>query len=88
MAVIDVVKMDLAPGVFARKFPSQELSTWTQLIVSESQEAILLKEGQSVGPFGAGRHVLNLQEVQGFKSEYDHCFYWTPFHRKINKDRF
>ena len=65
MAVIDVVKMDLAPGVFARKFPSQELSTWTQLIVSESQEAILLKEGQSVGPFGAGRHVLSTANFPG-----------------------
>lgn len=59
MAVIDVVKWDASPGVFAWKFPSQELSTWTQLIVSESQEAILLKEGRSAGPFGAGRHVLS-----------------------------
>ena len=59
MAVIDVVKMDLAPGVFARKFPGQELSAKTQLIVSESQEAVFLKEGRAYGPFGAGRHVLD-----------------------------
>ena len=59
MAIIDVVKMDFAPGVFARKFPGQELSAKTQLIVSESQEAIFLKEGKAYGPFGPGRHVLD-----------------------------
>ena len=68
MAVINVVKMDLAPGVYARKFPSEELSTWTQLIVSESQEAILLKEGRMVGPFGAGRHVLSTANYPGLIS--------------------
>lgn len=65
MAVVDVVKLDFAPGVFARKFPSEELSTWTQLIVSESQEAILLKEGEVVGPFRAGRHTLNTANYPG-----------------------
>ena len=59
MAIIDVVKWDAAPGVFAWKFPSQELSTKTQLIVSESQEAVLIKEGNAIGPFGPGRHVLD-----------------------------
>ena len=59
MAIIDVVKWDAAPGVFAWKFPSSELSSWTQLIVSESQEALMLKEGRAVGPFTAGRHVLS-----------------------------
>lgn len=59
MAIIDVVKWNAAPGVFAWKFPSQELSAKTQLIVSESQEAVLIKEGNAVGPFGPGRHVLD-----------------------------
>jgi len=61
MAIIDVVKWDAAPGVFAWKYPSSELSTWTQLIVHESQEAVLFKEGQAVGPFTAGRHVLSTE---------------------------
>ena len=59
MAVIDVVKMDFAPGVFARKFPGQELSAKTQLIVSESQEAVFIKEGKAYGPFGPGRYKLD-----------------------------
>ncbi len=59
MAIVDVVKWDAEPGVLAWKYPSCELSSWTQLIVSESQEATMFREGQAVGPFGAGRHVLS-----------------------------
>ncbi|MBR7144859.1 MAG: SPFH domain-containing protein, partial [Lentisphaeria bacterium] len=59
MANIDVVKWDAPMGIFAWKFPSEELSAKTQLIVSESQEAILIKDGQMVGPFEPGKHTLN-----------------------------
>ena len=59
MAIVDVVSWDAFPGVFAWKYPSTELSTWTQLIVRESQEAVMLKDGKAVGPFGPGRHKLS-----------------------------
>jgi len=39
--------------VFAWKFPSQEIGTWTQLIVNESQEAVLFKEGLALDRFTA-----------------------------------
>lgn len=42
MAIVDVVKYNGGPDVFAWKFPNSELGTWTQLIVNESQEAILI----------------------------------------------
>jgi len=61
MAAINVLKWEPAPGVFAWKFPSSELSAKTQLIVSESQEAIVLKEGKMVGPFPPGRHTLSTE---------------------------
>jgi len=61
MAIVDVVKWDAWPGVYAWKFPSSELSNKTRLIVAESQEAVLLKNGEAVGPFGPGVHVLNTQ---------------------------
>ena len=47
MAIIEVLKYNGGPDVFAWKYPSEELGTWTQLIVNESQEAVLVKEGQS-----------------------------------------
>ncbi len=59
MAIIDVLKWDAAPKVFAYKYPNAALNTKSQLIVSESQEAVLVKEGQFYGPFGPGRHVLD-----------------------------
>ncbi|MDO4507869.1 MAG: SPFH domain-containing protein [Candidatus Saccharibacteria bacterium] len=58
MAIVDVVKYNGNPNVFAWKHPSSELGTWTQLIVNESQEAILVKGGQVCDVFGPGRHTL------------------------------
>ncbi len=63
MAIVDVVKYNGGPDVFAWKFPNSELGTWTQLIVNESQEAILLKGGQICDVFGAGRHTLETANI-------------------------
>lgn len=40
------------------RWPNDELTLGTQLIVSESQEAILFKGGQAVDHFGPGTHTL------------------------------
>ncbi|UQZ33075.1 antifreeze protein type I [Paenibacillus sp. PK3_47] len=63
MAIIEVVKYDGPPGVFAWKHPNQELGTWTQLIVNETQEAILFKGGQALDSFTAGRHTLSTANI-------------------------
>lgn len=63
MAIIEVVKYDGPPGVFAWRYPNQELGTWTQLIVQESQEVILFKEGQAMDSFSAGRHTLSTANI-------------------------
>lgn len=63
MAIIDFVKWDSANNELAWKFPSEELSTWTQLIVNESQEAYLLRGGVFEGPFGPGRHTLSTENI-------------------------
>lgn len=59
MPVIQILKWSAPPNVFAYKFPNAELTTNSQLIVAESQEAYLFKEGEMMGPFGPGRHVLD-----------------------------
>lgn len=59
MSIISVLKWEASPNVFAYKFPNSQLTTQSQLIVAESQEAFLFKEGEMVGPFGPGRHVLS-----------------------------
>ncbi|OUP50223.1 antifreeze protein type I [Lachnoclostridium sp. An181] len=63
MAIVDVIKYDGNPDVFAWKYPNSELGTWTQLIVNESQEAILVKGGQVCDVFQAGRHTLSTQNI-------------------------
>lgn len=68
MAVVDLVKWNANPSILAWKFPSEELSTWTQLIVNETQEAYLVKEGVYQGPFGAGRHTLSTENIPLLRS--------------------
>jgi membrane protease subunit (stomatin/prohibitin family) len=63
MAIIDVVKYNGGQDVFAWKYPSEELGTWTQLIVNESQEAVLYKGGQALDVLGAGRHTLETANI-------------------------
>jgi membrane protease subunit (stomatin/prohibitin family) len=63
MAIVEVVKYNGGPGVFAWKYPSEELGTWTQLIVNESQEAVLYKGGQALDVFAAGRHTLSTANI-------------------------
>ncbi|MCL2111455.1 MAG: SPFH domain-containing protein [Clostridiales bacterium] len=62
-ALFQVVKFDGTPDVFAWKYPDEELGTWTQLIVNESQEAIIFKGGQALDVFGPGRHTLETKNI-------------------------
>ena len=58
MAIISVLTWDAAPNVLAFRYPDCELTTKSQLIVKESQEAVFQKEGLFYGPLMPGRHVL------------------------------
>ena len=93
MAIIDVVKWDpaehekaangrpVAPAdkTYAWKYPSTELSTWTQLIVHESQEAVLFRGGAMDGPFGPGRHVLKTENLPVIGKLLELPFGRSPF---------
>jgi membrane protease subunit (stomatin/prohibitin family) len=63
MAIVEVVKYNGSPDVFAWKYPNSELGTWTQVIVNESQEAVLYKGGQSLDLLAAGRHTLETANI-------------------------
>ena len=63
MAIVEVLKYNGSPDVFAWKYPSEQLGTWTQLIVNESQEAVLFKGGQALDVFGPGRHTLSTANI-------------------------
>ena len=59
MAILDVVKWDGAPNVFAYRYPNCELTTKSQVVVYESQEAVFVKDGNFYAPLGPGRHILD-----------------------------
>ena len=63
MAIVEVVKYNGSPDVFAWKYPNEELGTWTQLIVNESQEAVLFKGGKALDVFQSGKHTLDTANI-------------------------
>lgn len=76
MAIIDCVSW--APQgnrvIYAYRYPQTNLSTYTQLIVHESQEAILFSKGQIMGKFGPGKHTLNTENLPILRSLYGFPF--------------
>ena len=73
MALIQIVEWDpgLSPtDIFAWRYVdpknpdrSDALGNWTQLVVQESQEAILFRDGQALDLFGPGRHTLSTDNI-------------------------
>ncbi len=76
MAIIDLVRWQPqgSPTIYAYRFPETNLSTYTQLLVSESQEAVLFSKGQLMGKFGPGKHTLNTENLPIL-----HNFFGIPF---------
>lgn len=63
MAIVEVIKYNGGQDIFAWKYPNEELGTWTQVIVNESQEAVLYKGGQALDLMGPGRHTLETANI-------------------------
>ncbi|MEI8093148.1 MAG: SPFH domain-containing protein [Spirochaetales bacterium] len=68
MAMIDMLKWDTSNDQFAWKHPEQNLSTFTQLIVHETQEAVLFSKGKLMGKFGPGKHTLDTENLPILRS--------------------
>ena len=63
MAIIDMLKWDGHPHTYAWKFPNNNLTTMAQLIVNESQEAVLFSKGKILAKFGPGKHTLTTENI-------------------------
>lgn len=73
MAAIQVISFNPGPGsedLLAWRYvdpanpeKSDELGTWSQLVVGESQEAVLFRNGQALDLFGPGRYTLSTANV-------------------------
>jgi len=60
--------------VYAWKYPETNLSTYSQLLVTESQEAVLFSKGRLIGKFGPGKHTLNTENLPFLRNLFDFPF--------------
>lgn len=60
MAIIDRIKFD-APSeeILVWRYPGEQLRLGSQLVVSQSQEAVFVKRGEALDVFGPGTHTLS-----------------------------
>ena len=61
--IAEIIKYEGDNTTFVWKHPCEDFNSYTQLIVHESQEAILFLNGQALDLFGPGRHTLETQNI-------------------------
>lgn len=61
--IAKVIKYEGDNSTFVWKHPCEDFNTTSQLIVHESQEAVLFSNGQALDLFGAGRYTLKTQNI-------------------------
>lgn len=61
--IADVIKYEGDNSTFVWKHPCENFNSATQLIVHETQEAVLFLNGQALDSFGPGRHTLETQNT-------------------------
>lgn len=61
--IADVIKFENDGSTMVFRHPSEDFNTLSQLIVHESQEAVLFRDGQALDLFRAGRHTLTTQNI-------------------------
>lgn len=76
MAIIDCVSWSPQGSeiTYAYKYPQDNLSTFTQLIVNESQVALMFSKGVLIQKFGPGKHTLDTENLPILRS-----FFKLPF---------
>lgn len=67
MALIDVIKYEGGNNVLVWKHPKEDFNTSAQLIVHESQEAVVFKDGIALGPYTAGKHTIETENIPGIR---------------------
>ncbi len=63
MELAQIIKYEGDNTTFIWKHPCEDFNTMSQLIVHQSQEAILFLNGEALDLFGPGRHTLETQNI-------------------------
>ena len=84
MPTADIIKYEGNNQTFVWKHPQEDFYTGSQLIVHESQEAVLFLNGQALDLFGPGRHTLETQNIPRLAKLLGKAFEKeTPFHCEV-----
>ena len=84
MKVFDIIKYEGTNDVFVWKFPGEDFNTLSQLIVSESQEAVFFKDGNALDLFSHGRYTLHTQNIPLIRRVVNLPFNGeSPFHCQV-----
>lgn len=67
MAFIDVIKYEGDNNILVWKHPREDFNTAAQLIVHESQEAIIFKDGQASEPYTKGKYTIESDNIPGVR---------------------
>ncbi|MDR0901104.1 MAG: SPFH domain-containing protein, partial [Methanobrevibacter sp.] len=63
MDLLKVIKFEGDDSTLVWKHPEEDFNTKSQLIVHESQEAILYRNGQVLDLFGPGKYELKTENI-------------------------
>ena len=66
-----IIKYEGDNSTFVWKHPIEDFNFGSQLIVHESQEAIFFRDGQALDLFGAGRYMLETQQIPLLEKAYN-----------------
>lgn len=68
--IVSIIKYEGDNDVFVWKHPIENFNLGTQLVVHETQEAILFKDGKALDLFGSGRYTLSTNNIPMLKGLY------------------
>lgn len=68
--LVSNIKFEGKDNVLIWKHPIEDFNTGSQLTVHESQEAVLFRDGQALGPFRPGKHTLETENLPPMKKYF------------------
>lgn len=82
--IADIIKYEGDNTTFVWKHPCEDFNSYTQLIVHETQEAVLFLNGQALDSFGPGCHTLETQNTPLLSGLLNRTTNGeTPFHCEV-----
>lgn len=84
MKIFEIIKFEGNNDTLVWKFPGEDFNTLSQLIVHETQEAVLFKDGKALDLFKSGKYTLHSQNIPLLRRLVNLPFNGqSPFHCEV-----